>query len=151
MEALKLVEPPTKEAAAEAAEAVKTLAHVKGRGRSTTVRVRPGDGAAQEAIVPRQAYDLFLEVLRQMSQGNAVTIVPIHAELTTQQAADLLNVSRPYLVELLTEGKIPFRMVGTRRRVRYADLLTYQRVDDAKRRSALDELTREAESLNLGY
>ena len=122
------------------------------RKSSRTVQVHPdGDGRSVSVAVPREAFELFLEVLGQMANGNAVTIVPVHAELTTQQAADLLNVSRPFLVSLLDEGKIPFRLVGTHRRVRVADLVEYRRKDDASRKTVLDELTADAEKHGLGY
>jgi excisionase family DNA binding protein len=101
--------------------------------------------------VPREAFELFLEILGQMANGNGVTIMPVHAELTTQQVADLLNVSRPYVVALLEAGKLPYRMVGTHRRVRVADLLEFKKKDDAEREAAIDELAAEAQKHGLGY
>jgi excisionase family DNA binding protein len=143
---------PTKETAEEAKTALRLLSNPASvQASSRTVQVRPDGGSLISAAVPREAFELFLEVLGQMANGNAVTIVPVHAELTTQQAADLLNVSRPFLVTLLDEGKIPSRKVGSHRRVKAADLIAYQQRDEAERKKVLDELTAEAEKHGLGY
>jgi len=122
-------------------------------GRRSTVRIQVLDDGdeAETVVVPASALRLFLHLLTEMSQGNAVTLIPTHAELTTQQAADLLNVSRPYVVKLLDEGKIPCRTVGKYRRVRFDDLMAYKRKDDEARAKVLDQLTAEAQELGMGY
>lgn len=101
--------------------------------------------------IPTSALRLLLEVLTEIGQGNAVSIIPIHAELTTQEAADVLNVSRPFLVQLLEKGEMPFHKIGTHRRVRYQDVISYKKRIDTERRKALEELAAEAQELGMGY
>lgn len=114
------------------------------RGSARTVRVRAGNA---DASVPRDAFELLLNILGQMAHGNAVTIVPVHAELTTQQAADFLNVSRPFLISLLKRRVLPFRRVGTHRRIRVEDLLRHKHQDEMRRQSVLDERAADTEDV----
>jgi excisionase family DNA binding protein len=142
---------PSPETAQEAQTALRQLSPLAATRKPQHVRLRPEGGTDRAVTVPREAFELFLEVLGQMANGNAVTIVPVHAELTTQQAADLLNVSRPHLVRLLETGKLPFRKVGKHRRILFADLARYQKQDEARRREVMEELAAEAQRHGLGY
>ncbi|MFK3796289.1 helix-turn-helix domain-containing protein [Pseudomonas sp. NPDC088444] len=101
--------------------------------------------------LPAMALQLLDEVLSELALGNAVKIVPIHAELTTQEAADLLNVSRPYLVKLLDEGRIAHTKLNRHRRVKFADLMAYKKRQDANGRKALDELSELSQDVDMGY
>lgn len=101
--------------------------------------------------IPASAFQMLFTILTQMAAGNAITIIPIHAELTTQEAANILNVSRPFLISLLEDGKLPFRKVGTRRKILFNDLLHYKKQDDEERLKILNKLTEEAQDLDMGY
>ncbi len=101
--------------------------------------------------LPTLAVRLLQHILTEMSHGNAVTLFPVHAELTTQEAADFLNVSRPYLIRLLEQKKIPYTMVGTHRRIKFEDLSNYKNATQEAGKQALDELTDQAQELSMGY
>lgn len=105
----------------------------------------------QTIIIPSNILPQLTEILHHIAQGNQVKVVPIKQELTTTEAASILNVSRPYLVELLESGQIPFRKVGVRRRILYQDIMTYKESIDAQRRGTLAELAAQAQKLNMGY
>lgn len=141
-----LVMPTDKESALAAETGRQIAAVING---AETVRAHFGPKGAADVELPTAAVRLLLDILEQMARGNAVTLMPVHAELTTQQAADLLNVSRTHLVQLLDEAKIPHRKVGTHRRVRAEEVLSYRRETERARRKALDELTELDEELGL--
>src|SRR5271154_2959990 len=133
---------PSEADALLARESSRRLAtHQLGKRSSIRIQLLADGEEAETVAVPASALRLFLHLLTEMSQGHAVTLIPTHSELTTQQAANLLNVSRPYVVKLLDEGKIPCRSVGQYRRVRVDDLLAYKSRDDETRAKILDQLT----------
>ncbi len=127
----------------------KLVAHLR-RATKRRLELKIG-GTTDELVLPPSVVRLLLLLLNEMGQGNAVTITPHRAELTTQQAADLLNVSRPHLVKLLDEGTIPSRKVGTHRRVRLKDVLAYKRDFLARRQASLEELAALGQDLDMGY
>ena len=133
--------------AMEAEDALRLLRDLEG---GSVIQLHP-EGSERMVSIPAPVVDLLARILTLMANGDAVAVVPVRAEITTQQAADLINVSRPHLIKLLDRGEIPFRMVGTHRRVSLADVLEYRRRDQARRKAILDELTREAQEMGLDY
>ena len=136
---------------------IASLARDSATALSRLLRDHPeGDRAqirldGEDLILLRSALDLLRKLLAEMAQGNAVTVVPVHAEVTTQEAADMLNVSRPHLVKLLKEEKIPYTMVGSHRRIRLQDLLAYRKHQDERSQDALEKLAEQAQDLKTGY
>ena len=138
----------TAEQAARAVEELERFLRHHPDIAAASVSLQADDGGTTLEI-PGHALRLLVDMLAQIANGHAVTVAPIHAELTTQQAADLLNVSRPYVVKLLDEEQIPYRRVGNRRRLLLTDLLEYQQRDQAQRLQIADRLTAEAQRLGL--
>ncbi|MDB0567400.1 helix-turn-helix domain-containing protein [Ralstonia solanacearum] len=143
---------PSEEDVALAREARRTLEAVLKAGAGTRqVDFRDGSGRVQTVRMPASALQLLQDVLDQIEKGCAVSIVPTHTELTTQEAAQMLGVSRPFFVQMLERGDIPFHKIGTHRRVRYRDVVDYKKRLDAQRHQALEELATQAQALDLGY
>lgn len=132
-----------------AEESSRLLARIAAQSGDVQLRVVGPSEDAPTVTIPQSAFQLLVRLLSELARGNGVTVMPHHAELTTQQAADILNVSRPYLVKLLESGEIPFRLTGTHRRVRFDDLMEYKGRVDQKRRESLDALAALSQDLEL--
>lgn len=132
---------PTKKETELAEQSIKILISYLQTTKQPALELLKKGRQGKQIHIPASAFRLLVDILAQMAKGNAVTLIPVHAELTTQEAADMLNVSRPYLVELLEQGKIPFRKVGTRRRIFVNDLLHYKEEIDKARLKTLEELS----------
>lgn len=135
---------------AEEAELARASSRQLARFLRQDLSVRIGD-TDEQVVLPASAVRLLIDLLSTMAEGNAVTLIPIHAELTTQQAADLLGVSRPFLVKQLEDGVVPYRKVGTHRRVMFSDLMAYKRSMTESRSAALEQLTSDGQALEMGY
>jgi excisionase family DNA binding protein len=141
---------PTEEEIRLASESSRQLARLLSYSEDQ-IQIKVGDRPEETIELPASALQLLNRILTEMGQGRAVSLIPFDAELTTQRAADLLNVSRPYLIGLLDQGAIPYRKVGSHRRILLNDLLAYKNDIDEKRRATLRELAAEAQELNMGY
>jgi excisionase family DNA binding protein len=128
----------------------KLLTYINSTKETAIQLIRKGTHG-ETIVLPPNALHLLTRILSQMAAGNAVELISVETELTTQQAADLLKVSRPFLVTLLEDQKIPFRYVGTRRRILAKDILAYKAEIDKKRLAVLADLANEAQKNNMGY
>lgn len=143
---------PTTEEAALARESYRALSSLPQTHFGTQrIEIVDDQGAAHTVRLPASAMRYLVDVLAEIGAGNSVSIIPSHAELTTQEAADVLNVSRPFLVQLLERGEIAFHKTGSHRRVRYQDVIAYKERIDAAREKALDALAEQAQELGMGY
>lgn len=126
----------------------RSVANVTTKRQASQCRLVDPNG--ESTIIPEAVFSVLKRVVEVLARGDALAIVPVGKELTTQQAADLLNVSRQYLVRLLDEGRLPHHKTGRHRRLRFADVMAFKEKRDRERRAGLDELTRLSEEFG-GY
>lgn len=144
-----LHEPSTEEITA-ARSAARVLSRLDSSSHPIRLMAEDNDGAADAAItLPASIFRMLVKMLVEMGNGNTVALVPVNAELTTQQAADLLNVSRPHLIKLLNDGELACRMVGTHRKLKAKDVLNYRDRTAHARADSLRKLTELDEELGL--
>lgn len=117
---------------------------LRGRRPSAQERAYLQSPDGRKTEIPASIFDVLARVADDMANGHAIVIVPVGHELTTQEAADILNVSRPHLVKLLETGEIDFHLAGTHRRVYFQDLMEYRNLRDQARHRVLDELATES-------
>lgn len=130
-------------------ELAATASRELARASKAALNVRLDDGTNLQ--LPKAVTPLLVKILTEMAQGNAVTLIPLHAELTTQEAANLLNISRPFLNKLLERGELPFHKVGTHRRVKFVDLDQFRKTREELREASLAALAKQAQEEGMGY
>lgn len=143
-----IVELPTAQEIELAKESSRTLAKYATQDR-VTLKITGENGESEDVILPGHIVAILLKISTEMSQGKAISLTPINAELTTQEAANMMNVSRPHLVKLLEQEALPFHKVGTHRRIYLKDLLEYIENNDKARSQSLDELAALSQELGL--
>lgn len=145
-----LVHLPDREEIEQAKISSRTLSKYADADR-VSLALKGSNGESDDLVLPGHVIQILLNVLSEMSKGNAISLVPYHQEVSTQEAANLLNVSRPFLVKLLEEGEIPFRKVGSHRRVLFQDILEYKERVNKARLDSLSKLAELSQDENMGY
>ncbi|WP_085707263.1 helix-turn-helix domain-containing protein [Pseudomonas sp. B35(2017)] len=126
-------------------------AYLATRHETQHIQIFDEHNEAHRVELPTSALRLLADILAALAEGNAVKVVPVHAELTTQEAADLLNVSRPHLIKLLESGELSYHKTGKHRRVRFADLMDYKARRETASEQAMALLAEQAQALRTGY
>ncbi|MER2493255.1 helix-turn-helix domain-containing protein [Catenovulum sediminis] len=150
MSSATLLHLPTSDEIDVAKRSSRTLAKYASVDR-VQMSIRGSNGESEQFVLPGHVMQILLDVLSEISNGNAISLIPHNQEVSTQEAANILNVSRPFLIKLLEGGNIPFHKIGTHRRVKLQDILTYKQQIDEKRNQALDELSELSQSEGMGY
>lgn len=115
------------------------------------IQIYDDNDQAHPIELPTSALRLLVDILAELADGNAVRVVPVHAELTTQEAADLLNVSRPHVVKLLEANALPYHKTGKHRRIRFADLMRFKAQREQSSEEAMSALMKQAQELGMDY
>jgi excisionase family DNA binding protein len=142
---------PSKKDVSLAAQSSQILATHVESAQNLNIQILIEGETLESVTLPAKALRLLVDILAQMAEGNAVSVIPVSAELTTQEAADLLSVSRPYMVRLIEDGDIFHRKIGSHRRILAKDVMTYKTKIDAARLKTLVELSEQAQKLKMGY
>jgi excisionase family DNA binding protein len=115
------------------------------------IQIYDDNNQAHPIELPTSALRLLVDILAELADGNAVRVVPVHAELTTQEAADLLNVSRPHVVKLLEANALPYHKTGKHRRIRFVDLMRFKAQRAQSSEEAMSALMKQAQELGMDY
>jgi excisionase family DNA binding protein len=143
---------PSAEESALAKICSRELSAILESGADTqTLLVTDLSSEQHQVQVPSSALRLLVDILTELGEGNTVKLIPVHAELTTQEAADMLNVSRPTFIKLLDEVTIPYTRTGNRRKIKLADVKAYKDNLEKQRLTTLEELSELDQDLSLGY
>lgn len=140
---------PTDQDARLAQQVASAIDQSKAAGHGLRVQIDKAGREVTTLELPPAVAKLLVQILDEVGKGHAVTVVPSETELTTQQAADLLNVSRPFVVGMIEKGQLAARMVGNQRRLPLKDVLAYKKDNEARRSAALDELAKLDQELGL--
>ncbi len=121
--------------------------------KTETQRIDVFDDQEQPHAIelPTAALRLLVNILAELAEGNAVQVMPVHAQVTTQEAADLLNVSRPHFIKLLEQGILPFHKTGKHRRIAFTDVVAYKAQRDRDSDAAMSALAAQAQEMGMGY